>query len=91
MDPNSSDIGDALVLLGVGMITVFLILALVVISGSILVRIVNKYAPEPVKKLKRASRSASGTAPEVIAAIAAVVETVTGGHGKVESIKKIEH
>lgn len=90
MDPNSSDIGDALVLLAIGMITVFLILALVALSGNILIRIVNKYAPEPVRKLTRERRSAMGTAPEVVAAIAAVVETVTAGHGKVESIKKIE-
>ena len=91
MDPNSSDIGDALILLGVGMITVFLILALVVVSGNLLIKVINKYAPEPVKKLTRARRAATGTAPEVVAAIAAVVETVTGGHGKVDSIQKIEH
>ncbi len=85
-----STLGNALVLLAIGMITVFLILALVVISGNILIKIVNKYAPEPTKKLTRASRSATGTAPEVIAAITAVVETVTGGHGKVERINKID-
>lgn len=86
-----STISNALVLLAIGMITVFLILALVVISGNILIKIVNKYAPEPTKKLIRASRSATGTAPEIVAAIAAVVETVTAGHGKVESIQKVEH
>lgn len=86
-----STISNALVLLAIGMITVFLILALVVISGNILIKIVNKYAPEPTKKLIRSSRSATGTAPEIVAAIAAVVETVTAGHGKVESIQKVEH
>jgi len=85
-----STINNALVLLAIGMITVFLILALVVISGNILIKIVNKYAPEPSKKLIRASRLVTGTAPEVLAAIAAVVETVTSGHGKVDSIQKID-
>ena len=85
-----STISNALVLLAIGMITVFLILALVVISGNILIKIVNKYAPEPSKKLTRASRLVTGTAPEVVAAIAAVVETVTKGHGKVDSIQKMD-
>jgi len=45
-----STIPNALQLLAVGMITVFIILALVVLSGNILIKIVNKYAPEPTKK-----------------------------------------
>lgn len=85
-----SNLGNALVLLAIGMITVFIILSLVVISGNVLIKIVNKYAPEPSKKVTRSSRSAVGTAPAVIAAITAVVETVTGGHGKVDSIKKVD-
>jgi len=47
-----STIPNALQLLAVGMITVFIILALVVLSGNILIKIVNKYAPEPTKKFK---------------------------------------
>lgn len=85
-----STISNALILLAIGMITVFLILALVAISGNLLIKIVNKYAPEPTKKLIRASRP-NGTAPEIVVAIAAVVETVTAGHGKVEHIQKVEH
>jgi len=85
-----STIPNALQLLAVGMITVFIILALVVLSGNILIKIVNKYAPEPTKKFTRSTRAATGTAPEVVAAITAVVETVTGGYGKIESIKKID-
>ena len=65
-----SNISNALVLLAIGMITVFLILALVVISGNILIKIVNKYTPEPTKKFSRNYRSATVTAPETLAAIA---------------------
>jgi len=85
-----SNISNAFLLLAVGMITVFLILALVVISGNLLIRIVNKYAPEPTKKLTRSSRSATGTSPEVVAAITAVVETVTAGRGTIQNIKKVD-
>lgn len=90
MDSTSSNIGDALVLLAIGMITVFLILALVVVCGNLLIKIINKYAPEPSKKITRASRTATGTAPEVVAAITAVVEAVTSGSGRIQSIEKID-
>lgn len=85
-----STIPNALQLLAIGMITVFMILALVVISGNVLIKIVNKYAPEPTKRLTRSSRTATGTSPEVIAAITAVVETVTAGNGRVDSIEKVD-
>lgn len=85
-----STISNALQLLAIGMITVFLILALVVLSGNILIKIVNKYAPEPNKRITRSSRTASGTPPAVIVAITAVVEAVTNGHGKVDSIQKVD-
>lgn len=86
-----SNISNALVLLVIGMITVFLILALVVISGNILIKLVNKYTPEPTKKFLRNDRSATVTAPETLAVIATEVKTVTAGHGKVESIQKVEN
>ena len=86
-----SNISNALVLLAIGMITVFLILALVVISGNILIKLVNKYTPEPAKKFLRNYRSATVTAPETLAVIATAVKTVTAGHGKVESIQKVEN
>ena len=86
-----SNISNALVLLAIGMITVFLILALVVISRNILIKLVNKYTPEPTKKFLRNDRSATVTAPETLAVIATAVKTVTAGHGKVESIQKVEN
>jgi len=86
-----SNISNALVLLAIGMITVFLILTLVVISGNILIKLVNKYTPEPTKKFLRNDRSATVTAPETLAVIATAVKTVTAGHGKVESIQKVEN
>ena len=86
-----SNISNALVLLVIGMITVFLILALVVISGNILIKLVNKYTPEPTKKFLRNDRSATVTAPETLAVIATAVKTVTACHGKVESIQKVEN
>lgn len=64
---------------GVGMVTIFAILALVVLTGQTLIRLVNRISkPEPVPEEK---------IPEAhIAAIHAAVEVVTQGRGKVQSI-----
>ena len=45
-----SDFGFALQLMGIGMITVFIILSLVVLIGNLIIRFVNKYLPEEVSK-----------------------------------------
>lgn len=91
----SSDLNTALLLLIVGMTTVFVILSLVVLSGRLLIRLVNTYAPEPLVLKPSApvplvSPPKSAISPAVVASIVAAVDQVTGGKGKVQKIKK-EH
>jgi oxaloacetate decarboxylase gamma subunit len=78
----------AFMLLSVGMITVFTILALIVLFGNILITIINKYFPE--QKLARVvGYTAQGSIdPEKMAAIISAVDVVTEGKAKVTSIKK---
>jgi oxaloacetate decarboxylase gamma subunit len=78
----------AFMLLSVGMITVFTILALIVLFGNILITIINKYFPE--QKLARVVRyTVQGSIdPEKMAAIISAVDVVTEGKAKVTSIKK---
>lgn len=82
-----SNLPNAFLLLGIGMITVFVVLLLVVVCGNLLIKIVNKYAPEPIAKKKLIKPLISN---KEIAVLSAVVEHVTLGKGKIESIKKIE-
>jgi oxaloacetate decarboxylase (Na+ extruding) subunit gamma len=74
----------AMLLLAVGMITVFAVLALVVITGQALIRIVNfsvgKVEPPP-------GNAGEGPDKSRIAAIVAIVDALTGGKGKVEKIE----
>lgn len=80
----------ALELLGVGMITVFIILALVVLIGNLIIRFVNKYIPEEVAKVTPAVVSQkNGLNPKTMAAIVSAVNIVTSGKGKVSKIEKI--
>lgn len=78
----TSNFETAVEIFGVGMVTIFLILGLVVISGQILIRLVNRYAP-----IKADSSTSSTVIPDAhIAAINAAVEVITNGKGKVASI-----
>lgn len=77
-------------LLAVGMITVFTILALIVLFGNVLITLVNKYIPEA--KITKAIQTATSAAIDSrkMAAIVAAVDIVTEGKAKVTSITKVE-
>lgn len=74
MDTNFS---TALMLLAVGMITVFVVLALVVFTGNVLIRLVNRFSPKE-----------EGLAPGKVAAITSAVATFTQGKGRITKIEK---
>lgn len=80
----------ALQLLGVGMLTVFLILFLVVFIGNMIIRFVNKYMPEAQKKTSVSTRKSTTEIDSgKMAAIVAAVQMVTSGKGKVVKIEKV--
>lgn len=79
-----SQITIAFSLLGIGMITVFAVLFLVVSSGSLLIRLVNKFTPDPPLPVS------SEIHPDEVAAITAAVEVFTLGKGRVTNIEKLK-
>ena len=83
-------LSTALMLLAVGMITVFTILALIVVFGNGLITLVNKFIPE--EKVSKVFSSLSDRAmdPRKMAAIVSAVDVVTEGKAKVTSITKAE-
>ena len=91
----NEQLSTALVVLLVGMITVFVVLSLVVLSGKVLISIVNKYAPDKaIKKPVSArtipiTRKSTSTSSSKVAAIVAAVHQITQGKGQITSIKKI--
>ena len=80
----------AFMLLAIGMITVFTILALIVIFGNILISLVNKFIPE--EKISKVVNRVTQVAidPRKMAAIVSAVDVVTEGKGKVTSIMKAD-
>ncbi len=79
------------------MITVFIILGLVVLSGHFLIRIINAYFPPNAIKRPMGDSISSPSSVALaksdkssIAAIVAAVDLFTGGKGKAEKIERIE-
>lgn len=70
------DISTALSLLAIGMITVFVVLFLVVVTGNVLIRVVNKITPT------------DGLSAAKVAAITGAVEAFTEGRGRITRIEK---
>ena len=81
------NINEALSLLVVGMIMVFIILILVIVVGQLVIQLTNRYLPE-VKKTDDGSSILKGVNSKKMAAIAAVVDHITQGEGRLDTIQK---
>jgi len=81
------NINEALVLLVVGMLTVLVVLCLVVAIGNLLIGLTNRFIPDD-KKPGDSNPSGKLTNTKTVAAIAAVVDVITQGKGKIDSIQK---
>ncbi len=92
------DIQSAFLVLLVGMITVFVVLSLVVLSGKTLILLVNKFGPVPQKAsiqkrdfqplLTDSVRSSANMRKEQLAAMVTTVEIITQGKGRIIKIEK---
>jgi oxaloacetate decarboxylase gamma subunit len=86
------NIGEALQLLVVGMLTVFVILLIVIFLGKGLIALVNKFAPEEQVPQKKVTAMGSVVTPvdaQTKSIIDAAVSQLTGGKGVVSKIQKI--
>lgn len=82
------NLGTGLLLMAVGMTTVFLILLIVIWLGKALIAFVNKVAPEEEPK-KKPSVSAPATDAGAMDAIKAAVDILTAGKGQVIKVEKL--
>ena len=83
------NIETGLLLMVVGMCTVFLILLIVIWLRQFLISVVNKIAPEEAPKKKPAT-SGPSTDAGAMDAIKAAVEILTAGKGQVIKIEKLK-
>lgn len=83
------NLGVGFELMIVGMSTVFLILLIVIWGGKLLIKVVNKIAPEEVVSPKKVTTSGSAIDGGTMAILQQVVSQITGGKGHISSAKKI--
>ncbi|MBX2840644.1 MAG: OadG family protein [Flammeovirgaceae bacterium] len=84
------EFGSAIMLLVVGMVTVFSILFLVVIFGKLLISIVNKYSPTPViQPVSKSSQSSDFIPKGKMAAIVAAVDILSEGKARITKMEKL--
>lgn len=83
------NLNTALLLMVVGMATVFAILLIVIYLGKGLIALVNKYAPEETIPAKAGIKGSASIPGNILAAISAAVTVVTQGKGKVTRVEKI--
>ena len=82
------NIETGLMLMLVGMTTVFVILLVVIGLSQVLIKVVNKVAPEEEPKKKVAKTTAS-TDAAAMDAIKAAVDILTAGKGQVIKVEKL--
>ncbi len=78
---------EALILMVVGMSTVFIVLYIIIGLGNTLINLVNKYLPEA--EVKPTTTVANTVNPKIANAINSAVAIITNGKGKVEKIEKL--
>lgn len=79
---------EALQLMVIGMSTVFSVLLLVIFLGNLLIKAINKYAPEEVQVKGDKTNTNVAIDPSIAQAIQLAVTQITNGKGKVEKIEK---
>lgn len=79
------NLGLGFQLMGIGMVTVFIILLVVIYGSSLLIKLINRIAPEEVAKKKPAA--ADTAAP--MAVLEAAVAQLTGGKGHIVKVTKV--
>lgn len=84
----NSNFDIALQLLGIGMLTVFIILFMVVLLGNLIIRFVNRFVPETAQHLSGSESSSGLVDAKKMAAIVAAVKIVTNGKGNVLKVEK---
>lgn len=83
------NLGIGFELMAVGMCTVFLILLIVIQGGKLLIRVVNRIAPEEVVSARKSSQSPVRIDATVMSILQETVKQITGGKGHLDSVRKL--
>lgn len=77
---------EALTLMGIGMATVFVVLLIIILLGTLLIKTVNKFFPEEAKPVMKAVQTVDQNVQE---AINKAILAISGGKKAAQKIEKI--
>lgn len=77
---------EALTLMGIGMLTVFVVLLIIIGLGTLLIKAVNKFFPEEIKPVAQAAAAVDQNIQE---AINKAILAISGGKKQAQKIEKI--
>lgn len=77
---------EALTLMGIGMATVFVVLLIIILLGTLLIKTVNKFFPEEAKPVVKAVQTVDQNVQE---AINKAILAISGGKKAAQKIEKI--
>ena len=83
------NLGIGFELMIVGMSTVFLILLIVIWGGKLLIKTVNKIAPEEVVSPKKSATTNANIDGDTMAILQQVVSQIPGGKGHISSARRL--
>lgn len=93
----TENLNTALIIFFIGMITVFIVLSMVVLTGRVLIYVVNTYFPAEIKQsppepalITTPTNLSSTISPSKLAAIVAAVEISTKGKGRITKIHQLD-
>ena len=86
----TASIETGLLLMIVGMSTVFVVLGIVVYTGKMLILTVNRFAGGQPGEIHQSADSQSDPTGAKIAAITSAIQMVTGGEGHITNIERLE-
>lgn len=89
LDIYMENIGTGLMLMLVGMCTVFVILLIIIWLSTLLIKAVNKFAPPEEEVKSKPAVATVSLEEDSVKAINIAVEKLTGGKGKVMKIEKL--
>ena len=77
---------EALTLMGIGMLTVFAVLLIIIALGTLLIKAVNKFFPEEIKPVAQVAAAVDQNIQE---AINKAILAISGGKKQAQKIEKI--
>lgn len=77
---------EALTLMGIGMATVFVVLLIIILLGTLLIKTVNRFFPEEAKPVMKAVQTVDQNVQE---AINKAILAISGGKKAAQKIEKI--